>query len=241
MAASPDKKPGLFKSLFRTFLAGLLAALPIVLTIAAIVWLAEFIHKFLGPASGFGKILGKIGLRFVTSEASAYFIGVIVVLASVYLLGVLVEAGMRNRWQSLLDNVVNRVPLVRTVYNAITKLTKMFELKEESDMKSMSAVMCYFGGKGGGKSEGKEGGTAVLALLTSPEPIHMNGLEYYSVMIPTAPVPFGGAIIYVPVEWVESTDMSFDGLLNVYMSMGVTSAEYLHKKPEQSASVKAPE
>lgn len=237
MAASPKKKPGLFKSLFRTFLAGLLAALPIVLTIAAIVWLAEFIHKFLGPASGFGKILGKIGLRFVTSEASAYFIGVIVVLASVYLLGVLVEAGMRNRWQSLLDNVVNRVPLVRTVYNAITKLTKMFELKEETDMKSMSAVMCYFGGKSGGK----EGGTAVLALLTSPEPIHMNGLDYYSVMIPTAPVPFGGAILYVPVEWVESADMSFDGLLNVYMSMGVTSAEYLHKKPEQGAPVKAPE
>ena len=75
MAASPDKKPGLFKSLFRTFLAGLLAALPIVLTIAASVWLAEFIHRFLGPASGFGKILGKIGLRFVTSEASAYFRG----------------------------------------------------------------------------------------------------------------------------------------------------------------------
>ena len=84
--------------------------------------------------------------------------------------------------------------------------------------------MCHFGGKGSS--------TAVLALLTSPKPIHMNGFDYYSVMIPTAPVPFGGAILYVPVDWVESADMSFDGLLNVYMSMGVTSAEYLHKKPE---------
>jgi len=243
MTASADKKPGLFKSLFRTFLAGLLAALPLVLTFAAIVWIAEFIHRFLGPASGFGKILGKIGLRFVTSEASAYFIGVVVVLVSVYLLGVLVEAGLKNRWQTLIDNVLNRVPLVRTIYNALNKLTKMFELKDESDMKSMSAVMCHFGGKGGGKSGGKggEGGTAVLALLTSPEPIHMNGLEYYSVMIPTAPVPFGGAILYVPVEWVESADMSFDGLLNVYMSMGVTSAEYLHKKAGQAVPDKKPD
>ena len=237
MTASAEKKPGLFKSVFRTFLAGLLAALPLVLTITAIVWLAEFIHRFLGPASGFGQILEKIGLRFVTSEASAYFIGVIVVLASVYLLGVLVEAGMKNRWQSLVDNLFNRVPLVRTVYNAITKLTKMFELKEDTDMKSMSAVMCHFGGKG----IGKEGGTAVLALLTSPEPIHMKGHDYYSVMIPTAPVPFGGAIIYVPVEWVESANMSFDGLLNVYMSMGVTSAEYLHKKPVNDTLKKKPE
>ena len=230
MTASAEKKPGLFKSVFRTFLAGLLAALPLILTVTAIIWLAEFIHRFLGPSSGFGRILEKIGLRFVTSEASAYAIGVVAVLASVYLLGVLVEAGMKNRLQSLIDNILNRVPLVRTVYNAITKLTKMFEQKDESDLKSMSAVMCYFGGKG----DGKTGGTAVLALLTSPNPIHMNGSEYYSVMIPTAPVPFGGAIIYVPVEWVESADMSFDGLLNVYMSMGVTSAEYLHNKSAQN-------
>ena len=233
MAASADKNPGLFRSLSRTFLAGLLAALPLVLTVTAIIWLAEFIHRFLGPSSTFGKMLGKIGLRFVTSEVSAYFIGVVIVLASVYLLGVLVEAGMKNRWQRLVDTIFSRVPLVRTVYNAITKLTKMFELKEESDMKSMSAVMCHFGGKGSG--------TAVLALLTSPEPIHMKGHDYYSVMIPTAPVPFGGAILYVPVEWVESADMSFDGLLNVYMSMGVTSADYLHKKVDQVTTDKKPD
>ncbi|MEJ2179426.1 MAG: DUF502 domain-containing protein [Gammaproteobacteria bacterium] len=232
MAASPDKKPGFFKSLFRTFFAGLLAALPLALTVAVVVWLAEFIQRFLGPSSTFGKILGSIGLKFVTSEEVAYLIGVVISISIIYLLGVLVEAGMRSRWQSLIDNLLNRLPLVRTVYNSITKLTKMFELKEETDLKSMSPVMCYFGGK--------SGGTAVLALLTSPEPIHMNGLDYYSVMIPTAPVPFGGAILYVPVEWVKSADMSFDGLLNVYMSMGVTSAEYLHKKPDQVTPAKTP-
>ena len=233
MNASSGKRPGLFKSIFRTFLAGLLAALPLVLTVTAIIWLAEFIHRFLGPSSGFGQILEKIGLRFVTPEASAYAIGVVVVLASIYFLGVFVEAGMKNRLQLLIDTVLNRVPLVRTLYNAITKITKMFESKDEADIKSMSAVMCHFGGKGEG--------SAVLALLTSPKPIHMNDRDYYSVMIPTAPVPFGGAILYVPVEWVESAGMSFDGLLNVYMSMGVTSAEYLHKKPEQVMTDKKPE
>jgi len=75
--------------------------------------------------------------------------------------------------------------------------------------------MCFFGEK--------EGGTGVLALLTSPEKINMNGVDYFSIMIPTAPVPFGGAILFVPVDWVEHVDIEFDGLLNIYMSMGITS------------------
>ncbi len=53
-------------------------------------------------------------------------------------------------------------------------------------------------------------------------------------MIPTAPVPFGGAILYIPVEWVETADIAFDGLLNIYMSMGVTSSDYFPIEPVSS-------
>lgn len=229
MITSVDKKTGVFRRLRRTFIAGLLAALPLALTLAAIVWLAELIHRFLGPGSAFGKLLGSFGLRFVTSEMVAYLIGLLVTLLLIYVLGVLVEAGMKSHWQSLIDNILNRVPLVRTVYNALNKMIRMFELQDQSEIKSMSAVMCHFGSK--------EGGTAVLALLTTPEPIHLNGLDYYAILIPTAPVPFGGAILYVPVEWVEPSDMGFDGLLNIYMSMGVTSSDYLHKQPSKDSSV----
>jgi len=34
-------------------------------------------------------------------------------------------------------------------------------------------------------------------------------------MIPTAPVPLGGAILYVPVACVEPVDMAVDALVNV--------------------------
>jgi uncharacterized membrane protein len=146
-------------------------------------------------------------------------------------LGVFVEAGMKSRWQVLLDSVLNRVPLVRTIYNAVTKITQMFEINDQSEMKSMTAVMCFFGSGSGGE----QGNTAVLALLTSPQPIKMNGHNYYTIMIPTAPVPFGGAIMYVPVEWVKPADITFDELFNVYMSMGVTSPEYLQTYPNHRA------
>lgn len=211
----------MFKRISRTFISGLVAALPLALTIAVIVWLVEFFHKFLGPESAFGKTLGSIGYQFVTSEIIAYLIGVLGSLAIIFFLGVLLEAGLKKRWNLLIDNLIERVPLVRTIYTALKRLMDMLDPKENAELKSMSSVLCHFGGKGG---------TAVLALMPSSEKIHLNGEDYYGVLIPTAPVPFGGAILYVPIEWVEPVDMAFDGLLNVYMSMGATSADYIHSK-----------
>ncbi len=222
MNASATQNTTIRKKLIRTFIAGLLAALPLVLTLAAVVWLLEFLQRFLGPHSAFGNLMGSIGLRFVASETAAYIIGISIILALIYFLGLLVETKMRSRLQHLVDSIMERLPVVRTIYNALKKLIQMFDVKDQSDIKAMSSVMCYFGGK--------ETGTAVLALLPSPDIIHLNGQDYYAVLIPTAPVPFGGAILYVPVEWVETLDLNFDGLLNVYMSMGATSKDYLHKQ-----------
>jgi len=216
----------LFKRVSRTFLTGLIAALPLALTVAVLVWLVQFFHKFLGPESAFGKTLGSFGYQFVASEIIAYLIGVLGTLAIIFFLGVLLEAGLKRRWNLLLDNLIDRVPLVRTIYTALKRLMDMFDPKDNSELKSMSSVMCHFGGKGG---------TAVLALMPSSNKIHLNGDEYYGILIPTAPVPFGGAILYVPVEWVEPIDMNFDGMLNVYMSMGATSSDFIHSKSSQNS------
>jgi len=40
--------------------------------------------------------------------------------------------------------------------------------------------------------------------------------------LPSAPVPFGGALIYVPSDWVKPAEGSVERLMNVYVSMGVT-------------------
>jgi len=221
MNTTSNEKPSVLQQMSRTFIAGLLAALPLALTVAVLFWLVEFIQRFLGPGSAFGRMLRSIGLKFAASEVIAYLIGIVITLAFIYFLGVFVQAGMKNRWTSLVDSVMDRVPLVRSIYNALKKLMQMLEHKDESELKSMKSVMCHFGGKGG---------TAALALMPSPERIRLGDKDYYGVLIPTAPVPFGGAILYVPVDWVEPLDVPFDGLFNIYMSMGATSADYL--RPE---------
>ena len=209
-----ESKPSFFRRILRPFITGLLAIFPLVLTLGIVAWLAGFVKGFLGPDSLFGRLLGSIGLNFVTGEYTAYFLGLAVSLALIYFLGVLVQAGMKNRWNAFVDSVMDRLPFINTIYAASKQLIGMFGKKDASELKAMTPVICSFGG---------EGGTAVLALMPSPETIRIQGHDYYAVLIPTAPVPFGGALLYVPVGWVQPADFAVDGLLNVYMSMGVTS------------------
>ena len=46
--------------------------------------------------------------------------------------------------------------------------------------------------------------------------------KYIAVLVPSAPVPFGGALIYVPADWIKPADGGVERLMNVYVSMGVT-------------------
>ena len=212
------KDTHLLQRTFRTFLTGLLAAAPLALTIVACVWIVDVLHHFLGPSSMFGKVLAGFGLNIGNNELTSYLIGLLITFVLIYLLGVIVQAGLSNRIQSLVDSTLLRVPVINTLYDASKNLIRLFEKKDDSGIRSMTAVMCHFGGNGG---------TGVLGLLSSPDKITIQGKDYYSVMIPTAPVPFGGAILYVPTDWVEFVDIGVDGLINVYMSMGVNSKDFL--------------
>ena len=221
MKTQSQKNKSFVKKSLRPFLTGLLAIFPLVITIVVIIWFINFMSSLLGPESGFGVLLQDIGLNFVSNTIVAYLIGLSITVVLIFILGLLVQAGLRSQFNMLTDAVMTRIPVIKTIYDASKKITNLFELKDQPDMKSMSPVMCSFGGKGG---------TAVLALLTSKEIIHIDDQDYYSIMIPTSPVPIGGAILYVPCAWVNKVDFGIEGLVNVYVSMGVTGPELLQKK-----------
>ena len=41
-------------------------------------------------------------------------------------------------------------------------------------------------------------------------------------LVPSAPVPVGGCLIYVPAKWTKPADIGVDVLTSVYVSMGMT-------------------
>ena len=97
-------------------------------------------------------------------------------------------------------------------------IQELEDRNEEADLQAMTPVACQFGG---------DKGATFPALLPTSETVPIDGKEYHVVMIPTAPVPIGGAIIYVPKGCVRPLDCGVDGLMNIYMSMGTSVPQSL--------------
>jgi uncharacterized membrane protein len=207
-----------FQTPIRTFVAGLVAVLPVVLTVAVIVWVGSVVDQFVGPYSTFGRLLTSIGLRVVDTKFVAYLIGVIVVLTAIYMFGVFVEAGLKHRLQDFVDRSLGRIPVIGNVYSLAHRFVAMLDRKQETDLKAMSPVWCYFGG---------EGGTAMLALMPTSEPVMLGGQAYHVILVPGAPVPMGGALLYVPIDWIKPAPFGVDGLTSIYVSMGISTSQFL--------------
>lgn len=197
----------------RTLLAGLLVLMPLAVTLILVVWLGAFIVAYIGPHSAFGQFLTVIGLGLTASEWVAYLFGFAILLFVVYLLGLIVESRMRSQFSAMIDAVIRRIPFVRNIYDLTKRFVDVMDHKDGDGLRGMSPVWCFFGG---------EGGAAVLALLPTREPVTIEGASYHAVLIPSAPVPVGGGLVYVPVSWVKPADIGVEGLMSVYVSMGVS-------------------
>jgi uncharacterized membrane protein len=203
--------------IIRIFLSGVLALLPIMVTVIVTAWVGSLVARFAGPGSFLGNIIISLGLNISGSSTIAYFIGLGIIMGVIFMLGLLVESGLRSWISNSFDWLMTRIPLVSNVYDLSKRFVAIVDRGGEGDsLKSMSPVWCFFGG---------EGNAAVLALMPSHEPVVIGEHEYVPVLVPSAPVPFGGALIYVPTKWIKPAEGGVERLMSVYVSMGVTPPE----------------
>jgi uncharacterized membrane protein len=201
-----------FNSISATLLAGLLILLPIALTLIVLGWVVSLIYQFIGPGSLIGRLFAAIGYPFSSNPALAYLVGTLVLVAITYLLGLLARFGWEGHFRALADRTVRRIPLIGSLYGLADRFVGLLDQKQGADIGAMSPVWCFFG----------DNAVAVLALAPSPEPVQIDGRSYVAVLIPTAPVPFGGALLYVPAESVRPANIGVDRLTAIYVSMGIT-------------------
>jgi uncharacterized membrane protein len=200
----------------RCFVAGTLSILPVALTAAIVVWLGNFLWQCLGPGTLVGESLRNVGLRFAANQTVAYCLGAVVVVAVVFAIGVVVESGARNLVQRIIDAAMKRIPLVGNLYGTSKQLVGLFDKSDPKKLQGMSAVYCHFGS-----------GCSLLALLVSSDRYRINDRDCHAVIIPTSPVPVGGGLFFMPVDSVEPANVSIEALMSIYVSMGVSAAQFL--------------
>jgi uncharacterized membrane protein len=208
---------GRWERLVQSFLTGVVGMLPLGLTVIVLAWIVTLLHDLAGPSSLCGKVFRSVGMSVVACEVTAYLIGLTGALLLVYLVGVMIERGAGKHWSRTMEHALERIPVLGTVYDASKQVTSVFDRKP-GDKQNMTPVICYFG----------EGRTAwTPALMPTTEYVRLDGIDYHVVMIPTAPVPFGGALLCVKAEWVKPAHCGIEELVGIYMSMGVTAPRSL--------------
>lgn len=208
-------KPLIFVA--RTIATGLFAILPLVLTVLVTGWVASYVRDYLGPSSWFGHRLSSIG-AFVVDDNLAYLIGGAAALVGLYFFGLFVQSRLHTLWTRFFDETLGRVPLIGTIYKTLARFVQLLDRRDDVDVKSMSPVWCFFS---------DERRTAVLGLMATDEPVQIEGSDYRVVMVPTAPVPFGGGLFFLPTEWVRPASFGVEGLTNIYVSMGINAPDYM--------------
>lgn len=200
-----------FHSLATTWLAGLLALLPLALSLFLLGWLVSLLNELIGPSSFIGQLFAEVGQPFVNSQKLAWLLGALALVAALYPLGLAVQLGLKGPLRRLLDRTLRRIPLLGNLYGLADRFVDLLDQQDNADLAAMRPVWCFFGGDG----------AAVLALLSSPEPIEIDGRPYQAILVPTAPVPVGGGLLYVPAEWIRPAEMGMDRFTSIYVSMGI--------------------
>lgn len=213
----------LVRRIARFFVAGVLAILPVVVTVAVVIWVIDHIKYYFGPETTLGKQLTTIGLTFDHNSTMPYLVGWMLVILVVFAVGVVVDLGAKKWLGRTVERLFRQIPLVGSIYSTSRQVVDMLDQGDPESMKGMTPVFCSFG---------RDQPSSVLALLVSPVRYDLAGREHLIVIIPTAPVPLGGAMMFVPVECVRPAGMSIDGLMSMYLSMGATAGEFL--QPQRS-------
>ena len=120
--------------------------------------------------------------------------------------------GLRKPLTWLLDRTLRRTPILGNLYDLADRFVGLLDKSKNPDITTMAPVWCFFGGDG----------AAVLALRPSSESVELEGRAYCAILIPTAPIPVGGGLLYVPEAWIRPADMGVDQLTSIYVSMGLT-------------------
>lgn len=182
------------KSLRNKFLAGILALIPIAITIYIvklfIIFFDNIVSPIIDPFLGF-HIPG---------------LGLIVSLITIYLLGVFITNVIGRTLLSFFEKWLNYIPLVRTIYHTTKQILGAFS-KSGSNFEKVVFL------------EYPRKGIWTMGFVTG-QTTGKDGTKFYSIFLPTTPNPTSGWMLFIPKDEVIPSAMSVEQGLKTLISAG---------------------
>tara|TARA_B100001248_G_C27326492_1_gene429288 strand:+ start:409 stop:1038 length:630 start_codon:yes stop_codon:yes gene_type:complete len=194
------KKKSLITKIRNYFLAGVVVMIPIAATAYLTIFIINVSEKIIPKSINPNQYLpfDIPGLEILI----AFIILTVIGLLSLTFLG--------KRLLSFNEKILNKIPILRTIYNGLGQLTKSFANKDNSNKK---IVLLEYPRKGiwsiGFATNENEG-----------EISNKINRKLINVFVPTTPNPTSGFLLMVPKEDIIYLDMNFEDASKFIMSAG---------------------
>ncbi len=189
------------------FLTGLFVFLPIVITIWLVFWLLGLINNLVLPVlNRFFPIPNIPG------------IGLLLTILIIFIIGLLAQNYFGKKILEFWDTIIDRIPLVRSVYHATRQ---MMENLFDSKTKFRKTVLVDFPRKG------------ILSIGFVANEVKIENEDYYVIYVPTAPNPTSGYTLFVKKEEVIHTNMSVEEATRIILSGGIVTKQYIRIIPPE--------
>ena len=181
------------------FIAGLVILIPIMLTAKALWWLFTYVDGLAQP----------IGVAMVGRPIAG--LGFVLTIAIVFLAGFLLSAGPLQRMLHWVEEMIDDVPLVGSVYGTTKKVLAGFG-KEDSQSAFQRFVFARLPGR---TTPGFVTGTFTLTRLDNTV------YTLCAVYVPTNHL-YVGDVVILPLEDVIDTDLSVEDGVSILLSAGAS-------------------
>lgn len=188
------------KRILSYFLRGLLVTVPVGLTILLLVYVFRGLDKVFG---GLFRIPAVPGLGL--------FLGIVVTLSAITLIGFLASSFIGRRLFGLVDRVFTRVPLVKMLYTSIRDLVEAFASEKKRFDKPVLVTL------------GPGGSIKAVGFITR-ESLECLGLkDHVAVYLPQS-YNFAGNVLVFPKEAVRPLDIESSEAMAFIVSGGVSGS-----------------
>jgi uncharacterized membrane protein len=194
------------KKLGKIMFQGLVAILPALLTVYILFWLVRSAETVLG---GFLQVILPQGW-YVPG------MGLLTGLAGIFLVGLALNAFLVKRLLDLGEEMMNRIPLVKTLYGSLKDFIGFFTAKRDSKFNQVVTVDLEFGGTP----------MRMIGFVTRSDfsdlPVGIGSEGEVVVYLPLS-YQIGGYTVIVPRSAVRKIDMSTHRAMGFIVTGGMVS------------------
>ena len=200
-----EKKRSIFAKVRNNFIAGVVVLIPIGITIYLTLFIISISSKILPKEINPNHYL----------PYDIPGVEIIITLILITLIGWLSLSFIGKKMLSLLNSILKRIPILRTIYSALGQMTETFT---KTDNKKKNVVLVEYPRKG-------SWAVGFATKENSGEITDKLKKNLINVFVPTTPNPTSGFLLMYPKEDVIYLDLTFEEASKFIVSAGTSNPD----------------